>query len=257
VDEGRPGLFVADGLREFAYHQTVRTIPPFLVWPMVYSEGEANRHIGFLQETHKIEQQPPYDFLFPHRASANGYTNHLAFMDAFERLNEHLAAQARCLFLDPTGYLYQSEKARLEEHRTYYHLAMAEDRRSYWQALSSCRVVAGTMADDLHGGVSLREAVRAGCFPVLLRNKAYTDMAQNMGCLFLTQYMAEDVGRDSIFRALKRAALEKPWTSTPMMAALAEGVQNESFEFAWSVTARGDIANLTGVDPAGWGKAIL
>lgn len=124
-----------------------RTETPVTFWDMAYDE-EAFR---------RTSSERPIDVLFVARCSASNYTHHLEFLDAMEQLSG-----LRVAFTDVTCYL-----RRLRPNLEY--------TTDYVDALFSSKV-AVALNDNMYGGLSIREAVRAGCVPVMLDVPGYWDL---------------------------------------------------------------------------------
>lgn len=139
----RANLVVAQG--EYAALQIQsRTNTPVSVWPLAWDERLIARSTA----------PRPIDVLFIQRCSANNATHHEEFLEAME-----LMLDLRIAFVDVTKFL----RMRRPE------LEYVPD---YLEALRSSKV-AIAMYDSWYGGLSIREAVAAGCRPVVLNAPCY------------------------------------------------------------------------------------
>lgn len=126
-----------------------RTRTRVVAWPLAYNEAD-------------VVQQScvrDVDVLFVQRCSVTNYTHHVEFLAAMEYMYG-----LRVAFTDVTGYL----------RKTHPHLeySTAETYKSY---LARSRV-AVALNDNLYGGLSIREACRAGCTPVVLDALCYREL---------------------------------------------------------------------------------
>lgn len=120
-------------------------------WPLAYDERD------FFGRDLYCERD--IDVLFLMRCSATNYTHHEEFLKcSFDGLN--------VVFVDPTGYLrMQRPDLQYCTHSTYISTLYRSK-------------VAVALNDNMYGGLGIREALRAGCTPVLLDAPCYRDLVQ-------------------------------------------------------------------------------
>lgn len=120
------------------------------VWPLAFDDGD-------VAWRHTCERD--VDVLFVQRCSVTNYTKHLEFLEAMK-----LMGNLRVAFTDVTGYL-RKQRPELEYSTP----------DSYYQYLARSKV-AVALNDNLAGGLSIREACRAGCTPVVLDAPCYNEL---------------------------------------------------------------------------------
>lgn len=141
-------LVVAQG-NYMAKRIAMLTKKPVVPWELCYDKEKFTRDVNTVR---------PIDVLFVNRSSASNYTHHLEFMEAMRN------SALRVAYVDPTSYL------RL----TGVNVEIFPPT-SYMDALYSSKV-AVAFNDSWYGGLSIREAVAAGCCPALLRLPCFEDM---------------------------------------------------------------------------------
>jgi hypothetical protein len=142
------------------------------------------------------------DVLFPARASATNYSNHEAFLKAFE------GSPLTTKLTDPTSFLGNAPLSRAE----------------YLTTLHRSRVVVG-LTDNGYGGYAFIEAVAAGACPVALRSYAH----------LLTDawpYFCELGG----VREVTERALKLGWAgvSTKIVRRVQQNLLTYSYSSAWA-----------------------
>jgi hypothetical protein len=238
-------VFLSDLLRNIAYQQTVVTIPKFMVWPMVYSEFEARRFLGKID----VMADRPFTFLFPHRASSNNYTHHREFIEGFEKFYQNLASPVKKMqavkaaFFDPTGYMRTAEPS-LERFDYRYTFLKAEERKTYWKKLKACDAFIALMEDDFHGGVAVREAIRAGVFPILLGTPAYIHLIQTLDIPEVIPFMVKSTSSHYILEAMDKFYKADVNVINSIRCKAMVNVVSESYEKSW-ITASEDLAVLS------------
>lgn len=169
-------------------------------WPMAYDETE-------FPQVPAGDGERSIDVLFLPRCSADNCTHHLEFIQA---------CGERAVFTDPTNYL----KIRPEGSGLKY----ADDYRT---ALRASKVVV-SLRRDAYGGVAVREAVRCGCVPVLLRTDAHERLAGSDWPLFVERADPECIA-EVVERALR--------TSVDC-AEMHRRVAQESYQSSWGAVKR-------------------
>ncbi len=155
------------------------------------------------------------DVYFMQRCSSTNYTHHVEFLKTLP-----LLADLQVLFGDPTNYLKQLRPD----------LRYVTDRSRYVETLCRSKVVLA-MADDLYGGVAVREAIRCGCIPVCLDSLCYREL-----CGPYWPYCTDPTPLK--IAATVRAALGASDCSIPYANALKDTYQN-----AW-LTIKKDLTSL-------------
>lgn len=125
--------------------QMTRT--PVVTWPLAYDEDNFGRAPALRD----------IDVLFLQRCSANNCTHHEEFL-------RQMKPYWKVVFTDVTNFLKRSRPD----------LAYSTPA-TYYDVLHRSKVVV-SMHNSWYGGISIREACRAGCTPVVLRNSAYAEL---------------------------------------------------------------------------------
>ena len=150
------------------------------------------------------------DVLFLPRCSATNYTYHEQFLGALTDLQP-----LRTVFADPTKYLQHMGPLGLE-FAPY----------PYPELLWHCRT-AVAFQDNGYGGLAIREAVRAGCVPVLLDCGCYKEWAgYNWPCL--TSLNAPDI----------RRAVDEALHIARSSAYVLPDVRADSYQSTWHAARR-------------------
>jgi len=151
------------------------------------------------------------DVLFPARCSATNYSNHLAFIRAF---NDDVLCT--CM-TDPTNYLGHSLELGSVE---------------YSNTLHRSKVVVG-LTDNGYGGYAFREAIAAGACPVALDTPEYRELLTDAWPYLCT---LDDV------RQIAEKALATGWKSlgTKLVQQVSENLRNSSYSQAW-ISAKEDL----------------
>lgn len=102
------------------------------------------------------------DVLFPQRASVTNYSMHKEFINAMRCTNLRIA------MTDVTKFLAKTNEAPASW------LWDVPNDKDYLSLLYRSKVVVGLVKNG-YGGYAFREAVMAGCCPVMLRAKCYVD----------------------------------------------------------------------------------
>jgi hypothetical protein len=233
-------IFLSKVLRSVAYSITQMAVPTFHVWPMVYSDIEAANYLTGYELA--ADREPKV--LFPHRASENNYTHHEEFIKGFHLFKEweHRPLKkttgnetnSKGVFFDPTHYLRKT-RPDLETFNHKFTFVDADTRAEYWDSLRQMDCFVGLMADDLHGGVSIREAMRAGVIPILLKTPAYVNLLKETGLQDeLGKYMFDFPTAESISSALKLYSEMTGNEIRQIRRKMVKSIQIESYEAAWS-----------------------
>lgn len=194
----------SETLREFAskYNSSA------FVCPFAFDERDA---YTYPQEPRDI------DVLFNQRVSATGYTNAQCVLEA--------ASQSPYvwMFTDPTGYL-----------RTCGHPTVERSHAEYLQILRRSQIVVG-LTDNGYGGNSIREAIYAGCCPVVLRCRGYYELLGGDWPYYIDKPKAAYVNA-----AVARAMTSGLWSGVDAAKKLEvhERVRAESYQSAWQRLSR-------------------
>jgi hypothetical protein len=168
------------------------------VWPLAFDEARFT----------VLDQNPlpprDIDILFVNRCSATNYTHH----------EELLACDLRpykMVYTDPTCYL----RTRRPELAYCTH-------KDYLRTLYSSRV-AIALNDNLYGGLSIREAIRAGCVPVVLDAPCYRELVGEHWPFLVGEDLSnlESIVRDAVKYSKSEKAVKLP------------SVAHESYQAGW------------------------
>lgn len=160
---------------------------PISVWPMCYSEQEAAQNSSNFMSTYNRD----IDILFGQRCSMNNYTHHSEFLDALLKLKTQ-GWEGSVAFTDPTGYAESFLKERIaefEEGHINIIFVRADTREKYWKILGRTKYAIALMDQDLHGGIAIREAIRAGAVPILSHSPAYLDLTKDIPIEYLNKIL--------------------------------------------------------------------
>lgn len=172
------------------------TATPISVWPLAFNE----------QDTFAPYKNRDVDVLFVQRCSVTNYTHHEEFLQAMELMHG-----LRVAFTDVTEYL----------RKTHPHLEYSTPE-TYKQYLARSKV-AVALNDNLYGGLSIREACRAGCTPVVLDAPCYHELVGERYRHFVRELKPENIA-DAV-----HTALDEP---------RAVDVSSESYQASWPVVKR-------------------
>lgn len=137
------GKYAAEQMRELCWSV------PVVSWPMAYDERQFAGRDRAVRDV---------DVCFVQRCSANDATHHVEYIEAM-----HVYGW-RTVFTDVTGYLAQQPGN--------YEFSSPD---TYIDTLFRSRV-AVSMYRSWYGGLSIREAIRAGCVPVVLDEPGYMEL---------------------------------------------------------------------------------
>jgi hypothetical protein len=211
------------------------------VWPMVFDE----RVILSRDAT----VMGGIDLLFVQRCSVSNYTHHREFIDALKILRSDYAWGGRVVFTDPTHYLELHESDEIGVGRFSelgIEFAHCETRQSYHALLRDTQVAVAMMTEDLHGGVAIREAIAAGCTPVLLDEPCYrTMLGPHAGewPFFVPPNMEPRETADVLYQAATND-LHRESSVTYAFGGIRRRIEHESFQRAWAGRARHELIDL-------------
>lgn len=167
-------------------------------WSLAYDEDDFGD---------KHRQYRDVDALFVQRCSPSNYTHHREFLKALP-----LMRHVRAAFTDVTRYL-----RAIRTDLKYSTPA------TYLQTLYRSRV-AVALNDNAYGGLAIREAVRAGCVPVVLDSPCYLELVGEDWPFLVRTLDPQDIA-DTVNRAL---AWKGPLPNAPR-----ENVLKESYQAGW------------------------
>lgn len=192
------------------------------------------------QETRDI------DLLFCQRPAADNYTRHNEFLAAIQVLRERKWT-GRVVFSDKSKYLTSKGADEWEIFdKLEIEVAAAETREDYERLLARSKVAIAMMDDDLHGGVSIREAMFAGCVPLVTRTDAYKDML--LGLSTDSMYaipMLRSSKPEDIVHGILEVFAKRPFENKTIVDRIKMVATRDSFENSWSREIRPDLEDLT------------
>lgn len=182
-----------------------KSVAEGIAWPLAYDERD------FPQQP--IGGERNIDVLFLPRCSADNCTHHLEFIEALGD---------RAVFTDPTFYIRTQPIG----------VGLKYIAGNYKAALRDSRVVV-SLRRDAYGGVAVREAVRCGCVPVLLRTPAHERLAGEGWPFFV----------DRPDPQLIRCTVERALAEDADCSDMQRRVAHESYQASWSAV-REDLVKL-------------
>jgi len=134
----------------------------FKVWRMSFSTDELD---SLLHYNKKFSIKT---IVFPNRISSTGHSSHIFFIDAIKGLLK-IRSDFRVFFSNLTKE-YSNEY--IKEMLPVAEFYDGRDREKYLNVLAKCHIVFAALR-DIHGGLSVREAIYSGCIPVIPKRDDY------------------------------------------------------------------------------------
>jgi glycosyltransferase involved in cell wall biosynthesis len=134
----------------------------YALWRMTFSTNELNSLLG------DNEKYPVKTIIFPNRISKTNHSNHEAFIDAINKLAK-IRQDFEVVFCNITkAYTDQELIDRTPLSRCFG----TQSREAWLNEASKCHIAFSSI-NDMHGGLSIREAIYAGCMPVVPERDDY------------------------------------------------------------------------------------
>lgn len=202
------------------------------VWPYVFPQIVLEKPSG----------DRDIDIIFPQRCSASNYSRHMEFLDALMalRLTGQTFNMPKVVFTDSTKYLSsQNQKILLKDVSSNIEIQRGETREEYFNLLRRSKFAVGMIEKDFHGGIAIREAISAGCIPILGNSPALDDIGKKAKDYFrvsdaadVTEYV------DTLTRALRYYSKLSKQDRINIHRRLSNSLENETFPVAiYSVLA--------------------
>jgi hypothetical protein len=184
------------------------------VWPFAYDDRDFDdRH-----------PERDIDILFLMRASATNYTHHIEFMEAIE------GTKLKVMYADTTNYMAQNGLVPEDQ------IFKKQSQQDWFDLLYRSKIFVSLRADP-YGGLSVRQALRAGSFPLVLRTAAYRELLGQDWPWFIPS-LAPSTIRSTIDKVFEGGL----WRDVPSDK-IRNRVDRESYQAGWRIAKR-DIKEL-------------
>lgn len=201
-------------------------------WPLSYDIDRLRR------DPHATDARD-IDLLFVLRGSSTNYSHHVEFMQAFQMLRRDQWL-GKVAFPDVTRYL-SNEQAFEKLQGPWEVLADSQSQRAYVNMLFRSKAVIA-LNNNMHGGMSFREAIYAGACPIALRVPGYVHL---LGSDW--PYFMDDAEPETIRKTVSRAFDRGLWDGVTELqrSSVIHAVARESFQRAWTDQIKPDLLSLS------------
>lgn len=206
-------------------------------WPLSFDLEILQRH----GPAFRTPIEKDIDLLFVLRGSSTNYSHHDEFLKALILLRA-VGFTGRVAFTDITHYMMQN--TRLPSMENVEVLPNPKSQEDYVKMLWRSRAVIA-LNDNLHGGMSFREAIYCGACPIASQTPGYVDL---LGVDW--PYYVDSVTPERITAAVMTASQQQYWQGvSPVQSKRVHAkVIHESFQMAWERVIKADVATFLG-DP--------
>lgn len=119
------------------------------------------------------------DFIFPQRCSSSNYSHHHDVLKAIKKLRMMSDCHPSVVFTDTTKFL-ETSNVDLRDISSEVRIERCYHREDYYKLLSRSKFAISLIDEDHHGGIAIREAIYAGCIPVMGKSPAYDSLRNKL-----------------------------------------------------------------------------